>query len=179
MNIGIDIPNHNENGQPCDKIIEQVFSDFLDLFFDETDYFMLVYPRKNLSENQILFKNELKPFEFKKRYTIDHPGTKYYYSGEPFLEMVFYHTDEKAKEILKKVKGLCSFKSPDYPYDIAFYKGNKCRFFSVAHEYIGSILFATQNDIDFLKNHNLFNAELADDMDADFNKFDELFLDLC
>ncbi|MBR7082762.1 MAG: hypothetical protein IKI51_01975, partial [Clostridia bacterium] len=61
----------------------------------------------------------------------------------------------------------------------AFYKGNKCRFFSVAHEYIGSILFATQNDIDFLKNHNLFNAELADDMDADFNKFDELFLDLC
>ena len=91
--------------------------------------------------------------------------------------MVFYRTDEQAKDILKSVNGLCELRSPDFPYDIAFYKGNKCRFFSVAHEYMESILFATQLDVDFLKKHNLYDPESVDEMDPNFNKFDEIFLE--
>ena len=177
MSISIDIPNWDENGCPCEKITGQTYIDFLDLFFKETDYFMLVYPRKNLSENQILFKNKLQPFEYKKRYAINHPGTEYAYQGEPFLEMIFYRTDEKAKEILKEVDELRKLSFPNYPEDIVFYSGKKCRFFSVAHEYMGCIIHATEEDIDFLKKHDLYNIKCVDELPVDFSKWDEEFLE--
>ena len=80
-----------------------------------------------------------------------------------------------AKDILKEVNSLSEWSRPSYPQDLAFFKGNKCWFFSVGHENIAGIVHVTKEDIAFLEANGLADGKKALPNDDDyFDQYDEL-----
>lgn len=142
----------NENQQK-DRCTGQVYFDFLDYAFEETDFFMLVYVNyygKGYSKEMKFFKNALKPFQIKSRGNPSWPGTLKTFCPQTSYKIVFYNNCNDAKEILKQVNKMSDWSSPSLPQDLAFFKGNTCWFYSVGHEKISAIIRPTQKDIDFV-----------------------------
>lgn len=161
---------NDSTGEKKDLCFGQTYYDFLDYAFSISDFFMLVYINNNgdeYSKIQKAFIRELSPYEVKQRTNPSWPGTKFTQSLYPEYELkykiVFYRNDEKAKEILKKVDSINCWAPPNYPEDIAFFKGNKCRIETTIHEGIGAVLYATDEDIDFFTKYDMTKRVKWDD----------------
>ena len=103
------------------------------------------------------------------------PGTLGTYCRDTTYKVNFYKTDPRAKDILKEVNSLSEWSRPYYPQDLAFYKGNKCWFYSIGHEDIAAITHATKEDIEFLEKNKLADGKSARLNDDDFfDQFDEI-----
>lgn len=149
---------------------------FLDYAFACADFFMLVYVNyygKGYSAIMKNFKKELEPFKVRSRTNPCWPGTPGTYSVNTTYKIVFYRTDEKAKVILKKVTSISDWKNPYYPQDLAFFKRNKCWFYSVAHENIAAIIRPTEKDLEFLEAHQLSCPMNTDPLSEYYRSFDE------
>lgn len=159
----------------------KIYYSFVDYAFSQSDYFMLVYVNyygKGYSKIMKDFKKSLQPFKVKSRTNPTWPGTPYTYCANTTYKIVFYRNDIKAKEILKKVNKLSDWSRPDYPQDLAFYKGNNCWSFSVGHENIAGILNPTERDIDFLEKNNLALAkDVGIDTDNYYDFYNEKIVD--
>ena len=153
-----------------------VYFDFLDYAFDTADFFMLVYVNyygKGYSATMKAFKKELEEFKVKTRTNPHWPGTPGTSSMNTTYKVVFYRTDPTAKAILKKVNALNAWACPSYPQDLAFFKGNKCWFYSVGHENIAAIIGATNSDFDFIESKKLANRANAEPLGEYYKQFDE------
>jgi hypothetical protein len=169
--------NKNQKESICSA--ERYFS-FLDYAFDCTDFFMLVfvnYHGKGYSATMNTFKKELEPFTVKTRSNPSWPGTPSTYSINTTYKVIFYRTDPKAKTILKKVTALNDWSSPSYPQDLAFFKGNKCWFYSVGHEKIAAIIRPTNNDLDFMESYQFAQRINVEPLTDYYRGFDECFTD--
>ncbi|MBQ2933304.1 MAG: hypothetical protein IJE02_01640 [Clostridia bacterium] len=168
----------NNEGQKVDNCSGQVYFEFLDYAFRESDYFMLVYVNyygNGYSKTMKLFKNELKPFQIKSRSNPRWPGVLETFSPQTTYKIIFYKNKPEAKEVLKRVAKLSDWSAPSYPQDLAFFKGNKCWFYSVGHEKIAAIIHATDKDIDFVESKNLATREMVfEPTDNYFNAYDEV-----
>lgn len=162
-----------------DLCCEQVYFDFLDYAFLRTDYFMLVYVNyygKGYSKMMKYYKKKLQPYQVKTRTNPRWPGVLNTYCQNTSYKIVFYKNDEKAKEILKTVSNLSAWSRPQYPEDLAFFKGNKCWFYSVGHERIAAVIRATEEDINFLQEKGLAQKEKAYLPENNyFDEYDEAF----
>lgn len=167
----------NDN-QRIDSCSGQVYFDFLDYAFEESNYFMLVYVNyygKGYSETMKFFKNALKPYQKKSRSNPSWPGVSNTFCPKTTYKIVFYDNKSEAKEILKRVTKLSDWTAPSNPQDLAFFKGNKCWFYSVGHEKIGAIIHATKKDIDFVESKKLAVREAAfEPQNNFFDSYDEL-----
>ena len=149
----------NEN-QTKDKCCGQVYYDFIDYAFAHTDFFMLVYVNyygKGYSKIMKEVRDKLRIFSVKSRSNPSWPGTLNTFSKDSTYKVIFYKTDFAAAEVLKKVNCLSAWSCPQYPQDLAFFKGNKCWFYSVGHERIGAIIDATEEDFAFLESKGLIS----------------------
>ncbi len=105
------------------------------------------------------FKQALQPYKVKSRKNPSWPGTLYTHCPDTTYQIVFYRNTLQAKEILKKVNAMSDWSRPSHPEDLAFFKGNQCWFYSVGHEKIAGILYATDKDIDFVVSKGLAERE--------------------
>lgn len=175
---------HNEViiNYAVDKITDhcsgEVYRDFIDYAFSESDYFMLAYVnyyRQGYSKFSKEIRAALKRFKVKSRSDPRRPGTMQIYTPDTDYKIEFYKTDDKAKEVLKRVSCLSDWSRPSNPEDLAFFKKNKCWFYSVGHENIAEIIDPTEKDIEFLKEHNIPIAveELNDEQMACYDYCNE------
>lgn len=148
---------------------------FLDYAFEKTDYFMLVYINyfgKGYTKKQKLFKTLLDKYKVKSRTNPSWPGTPWTDRGEKTTyKIVFYRTDEEAKTILKKADALSDW-GPGAPEDLAFFKGDRCWFFSTGHEGLATVVHADASDLTFLEAHGIASGE--DVFESDDPWYDEL-----
>lgn len=166
----------NDN-QEIDYCSGDVYLNFLDYAFEEADHFMLVYVNyygKGYTSTMKAFKKSLEPFKIKSRTNPSWPGTPNTFAKNTTYKIVFYKNHKDAKEILKKVSCLSGWTRPNYPQDLAFFKGNQCWFYSISHEKIGVIIHATDDDIDFVVKNNLALRESVKiSRDDSFDEYDE------
>lgn len=165
--------------QKKDYCTGQIYFDFLDYAFSKNDYFMLVYINyygKGYTSKQKYFKDALKKYKVKSRNNPKWPGTLQQNCPNTTYKIVFYKTENEAKEILKKVMSLSDWSRPSFPEDLAFFKGNQCWFYSVGHEKIAAIIHATEEDINFLATNGLAEKHKAYiPNDNYFSAYDECF----
>lgn len=168
----------NNSDQTVDRCTGQVYLDFLEYAFSESDYFMLVYVNyynKGYTKIMKSFQKELKPFEVKRRKNPSWPGTLWTICPNTTYKVVFYRNDNEAKEILKKVPCMSAWTCPSHPQDLAFFKGNQCWFYSVGHEKIAAILHASPKDISFVLHKGLSRQEDVELIkDNDYRAYDEI-----
>lgn len=88
-------------------------------------------------------------------------------------KVVFYRTDEDAKEVLKYVFKISDWSCPENPQDLAFFKGNKCWFYSVGHEKIAGIIRADDEDVDFVVKCGLADYSDVEPFNPHYCVFDE------
>lgn len=160
----------NRNDNICSG---RTYDSFLNYAFSKTDYFMLVYVNyygKGYTSQMKQFEKQLKPFEVKRRTNPSWPGTLETFSPNTTYKVVFYQTDDMAKKVLKNVNGLFDWTRPLNPQDLAFFKRNKCWFYSVAHEGIAAIMNADEEDFAFLEKNGLAKRENS------IEKKDDVFL---
>ena len=141
-----------------------IYYDFLDYAFARTDYFMLVYVDyygKGYTKCQKYFRDALNPFKIKNRTNPSWPGTPKTFCRDTSYDIVFYRNCEEAKNILKRTTCLSDWSRPEFPEDLAFFKGNKCWSFSVGHEGLGAIIDADENDLDFIELRGLSSRKKA------------------
>ncbi len=168
------------DGQRYDYCRDQVYQNFIDYAFNEADYFMLVYEsyyRKGLNSRMKYFKNALSPHKVKRRTNPSWPGVPFTFTldNSTAYQIVFYRCAPEAKEFLKEVSMLSAWTRPQYPEDLAFFKGNKCWFYSIGHEKIAGFIDATEKDIDFVETQGLARRSSAKDMDCHvFDSYNEL-----
>lgn len=166
------------DSQRVDRCAGQTYFDFLDYAFDHTDYFMLVYVNyygKGYSKTMNFFRNALKPYQIKSRTNPSWPGVLSTSSPRTAYKIIFYRNDPRAKEILKQVTKLSDWSCPSYPQDLAFFKGNRCWFYSVGHEKIGAIIHASEEDLAFVESRKLAPREAAYKPQNDyFDAYDEI-----
>ena len=115
----------------------QAYYDFIDYAFSICDYFMLVYVNycgKGFTKTMKAFRKALSPYRVKSRSNASWPGTLMTYCANTIYRVIFYRTEEAAKEVLKRVSSISDWCRPAYPQDLAFFKGNICWFASTAHE---------------------------------------------
>lgn len=164
--------------QRMDSCSGQAYYNFLDYAFEQTDYFMLVYVNyygKGYSKIMKHYRNLLKPYQIKSRNNPCWPGVLNTFCPDTTYEVVFYKNTLEAKRILKNVEKLSDWSSPSYPQDLAFFKGNRCWFYSVGHEKIGAIIHATDQDLDFVVSNNLAKSEKVFEPQTDFyDLYDEI-----
>lgn len=157
----------------------QIYYDFLDYAFSQTDFFMLVYVNyygKGYSSQMKNFKNALKSFKVKSRTNPSWPGTLVTRCADTTYKIVFYRTDPVAKEILKEVDKLSAWSRPSYPQDLSFFKGNQCWAYSVGHEIIQGIIHANKQDIDFVVKHGLADYSDVTPYSSFYDDFDEILI---
>ena len=143
--------------QKNDCCKNQTYLSFLTYAFEKTNYFMLVYVNyygKGYTKIMKRYREALKPFEIKVRTNPSWPGTMSRCSDTTY-KVVFYKNNDKAKEILSSVECMSQWSGPNYPQDLAFFKGNQCWFYSVGHETIAAILYATEEDVEFVEKNGL------------------------
>ena len=157
---------------------ERGYFDFLDYAFSKTDYFMLVYVNYNgrgYTRKQKFFRKKLERFKVKSRSNPSWPGTLKTFSANSTYKIIFYKNELPAKEILKQNSSLSDWSRPNGPEDLAFFKGNKCWFYSVGHESIAAIIHADEEDLDFLETHMLAKKKNAfTSKDNYFDAYDEI-----
>lgn len=166
----------NNDDQKTDYCAGQTYFDFLDYAFSKTDYFMLVYVNyygKGYTRQQKYFKKTLEPFKVKSRSNPSWPGTLKTFSKNSSYKVVFYKNDERAKQLLKECNCLSDWSRPVNPEDLAFFKGNKCWFYSVGHEKIAAIIRADKEDLDFVESTGLASRSKAKIRDDYFDAYDE------
>lgn len=140
----------------------ECYREFLDYAFQKNNYFMLVYVNyynKGYARQIKEIKNKLKLFQVKRRTNPSWPGTPNTFCIDTTYQVIFYKTESDAKKVLQRVDSIIEWKSPDYPQDLAFFKGNDCWFFSVAHENIAVIINPDESDISFVKHLGLYKNE--------------------
>ena len=123
--------------QKSDRCSGTTYEQFIDYAFKHTDFFMLVYVNyynKGYTKKMKSFMKSLKPFQVKRRTNPSWPGAELTICPNTSYKVVFYRTDEDAKEVLKYVFKISDWSCPENPQDLAFFKGNKCWFYSVGHE---------------------------------------------
>ena len=156
----------------------EAYHNLIDYAFSQADYFMLVfvnYYGKGYAAPMKYFKAKLQPFKVKSRSNPSWPGTVATINDSSTYKVIFYRTDPMAKDILKEVNSLSEWSRPSHPQDLAFYKGNKCWFYSIGHEDIAAITHATKEDIEFLEKNKLADGKNARLNDDDFfDQFDEI-----
>lgn len=152
----------NNDNQKKDYCSNQTYYDFLEYAFAEATYFMLVYVNyygRGYSAKMKKFRSALKPFEIKSRSSPHWPGVNCTFCVDTTYKVVFYRTSSSALEVLKEVKCVSDWTAPLYPQDLAFFKGNKCWFYSVGHEKIAAIICPSKKDLDFLEINGLADRE--------------------
>ena len=120
--------------QKNDRCSGTTYEQFIDYAFNHTDFFMLVYVNyynKGYTKKMKSFMKSLKPFQVKRRTNPSWPGTELTICPNTSYKVVFYRTDEDAKEVLKHVFKISDWSCPENPQDLAFFKGNKCWFYTV------------------------------------------------
>ena len=156
----------------------EAYHNLIDYAFSQADYFMLVfvnYYGKGYAAPMKYFKAKLQPFKVKSRSNPSWPGTLGTYCRDTTYKVNFYKTDPMAKDILKEVNSLSEWSCPSHPQDLAFFKGNKCWFFSVGHENIAGIVHVTKEDIEFLEANGLANGKNVRIKNNNyFDQYDEL-----
>lgn len=165
------------------------YLEFLKYAFERCDRFMLVYVNfynKGYSANVKKIMQELSPYEIYRRTDPKWAGTVVFQSDTNSAaakatryKIVFYRTEKPAYEILSKVEDLFKFIYPNNPQDLGFFIGNKCWFYSVAHEKIASVICANEEDVNKLRDMELSTDEnthkLNDRGIEAYGKFDESY----
>lgn len=142
---------------------DKTYFDFLDYAFSKTNAFMLVYVNyygKGYTKKQKYFKNVLKRFQIKSRSNPSWPGTLSTFSVNSTYKIVFYRNDSEAKAILKEASSLGEWTRGNAE-DLAFFKNEKCWFYSVGHEKIAAIIHADTEDFEFLEEYGLADRNKA------------------
>lgn len=155
--------------------VGEYYNALLDYAFEQADYFMLAwmeygneYGIHNFSKEAYEIQKLLSPYIVKIRSDLHWPGSSPVPLGTCKIigQVVFYITAPEAKQVLKRVAGLFDWINPDYPQDLAFFKENKCWFYSVAHEKMASFVRATDEDVAFLISHGVdteYSTYILDD----------------
>lgn len=168
------------NAPSTDSCHKQIYQDFIDYAFENSDCFMLVYVNyygKGYTAKQKYFKKSLEPFKIKSRTNPQWPGTLHTNSCNTTYKIVFYKNDNRAKDILKTVSSLSDFSRPNCAEDLSFFKGNQCWFYSVGHEKIAAIIHASTQDLNFLQSKGLADISKAFvPKDDYFSQYDEIDL---
>ena len=169
----------NFDNNKANRCVGQIYLDFLDYAFSVADFFMLVYKEhygRGYLQEQKTIMHALQKFKFRRRMEPSWPGTPGMYAPKTKYKIVFYRCDPAAKEILKAVNGIYDWKYP-YPEDLAFFKGNQCWFYSTAHEYLATIVHATDEDLEFLEAKGLASGKKVQYVDQELlTELDETFL---
>ena len=167
----------NNNNQKTDCCSGQIYQDFLDYAFAESDYFMLVYVNyfgKGFTKKMKSIRSSLRPFQVKARNNPSWPGVLETFSPNTTYKVIFYKNCFETKTILKKAQKLSDWSPPSAPQDLAFFKGNTCWFYSVGHEKIAAIIHATERDLDFLETKRLASRRDAHAISTNFyDAYDE------
>lgn len=138
------------------------YESFLEYALKSTDYFMLVYINyynHGYSKTIKEIRSELAPLKVKRRSNPQWPGTPNTYCKDTTYQVVFYKNAPCAKSVLLKVRDLLGWKSPMFPEDLAFFRGNECWFYSVAHEGVAMVVNPNNEDILFFKQLDVYKEE--------------------
>jgi hypothetical protein len=108
------------------------YEDLLDFAEEEYDSFSLVW-RNHLSFTKSAWQVEedLRPYLISEFSSHKWPGTEII-GGKALVRT--YRVSPESLSVLRQVSSVFDWLAPDYPEDLAFYKGNKLAFASVAHE---------------------------------------------
>ena len=106
--------------------------ELFDFALNNYDSFSLVWRAglkfKDSAKNLL---DELEPYLVSKRERNSWPGTET--MGQPSI-IYTYTVNRQSIKIIRRVQSVWDFIAPNYPEDLAFYKGKKIVFASVAHE---------------------------------------------
>ena len=108
------------------------YESLLEMGLEKSDSFSLVW-RDELEYNDHCksIENMLLPFLVKEERLDEWPGTKLFGS---LATVRRYSVSSESIEILKKANSFSDWQSPNYPEDLAFYKGGEVVYLSIAHE---------------------------------------------
>ena len=126
---------------------------FLERAFAECDYFMLVYAFRRGSRYGAELRRcreALEPYLVKRRTQPSWPGTTLSRTPEVRYEVAFYRTVPEAKAILQGAAALTAWSAPRRPQDLAFFRRNRCWFFSSSARREAALLHASAEDIALL-----------------------------
>ena len=105
----------------------QAYYDFIDYAFSICDYFMLVYVNycgKGFTKTMKAFRKALSPYRVKSRSNASWPGTHRPDCANTIYRVIFYRTQEAAKEVLKPVSVDPAYRCrPAYPQDPGVFQG--------------------------------------------------------
>ena len=141
-------------------ILDELYGKLIDYCLRNTSSFMLVYAKyqmKPYSSEMEEIRRELTKFEIKRRINPSWPGTPATYSSNTEYQIVFYACEQEARNSLLKTNSLFSWTRPEMPQDLAFFRGNKCWLYTVAHEGFFCVIDPTQADVEFLKSVGLYD----------------------
>lgn len=152
------------------------YTAFLDYAFAQTDYFMLVYVFRRGSRYAAAlhrYRQMLAPYLVKRRNEPYWAGTMLPFSEAVSYEVSFYRNTEEAKQVLQEASALFDWSSPKRPQDLAFFRRNRCWFYSSSAEESAALLHATERDLAFLTEHGLADPADALPEDLYFELYDE------
>ena len=156
----------NETQKTCsticlDRFYEERFcnhntyQELIEYAFPRATHFMLVYfyeTQKGIPSEMKEMKSKLAPFAVKTRHNSRWPGTNRTCNNHDWRhDIVLYKTVPEAKEILLQVSDLSSWRFPNNPEDLAFFKEGKCWLYSTVHEKMATCIRASKEDIAFFK----------------------------
>ena len=98
----------------------------------EFDSFSLVWRDEfEFDEKCALIEKSLAPFLIEEQRTDEWPGTKIF---DALATVRHYKVVADSIEIISKADSFKTWMAPSYPEDLAFYKGKKSAYSSIAHE---------------------------------------------
>ena len=153
-----------------EKVVGDIYKEFLKYAFSKTDYFMLVYVNyynKGYTPKQRYFRDRLQPFKVKSRSNPSWPGTPKTNCPDTSYKIVFYRTDEKAMEILSEASGWSAWSRPGMPEDLAFFSHSQCWAYSTGHEQMATVLCANEEDINTFQAMGIIDSSSVVDFAQD------------
>ena len=154
----------------------QIYLAFLERAFSECDYFMLVYVFRRGSryvKELRRCRETLEPYLVKRRTQPYWPGTTLPYTPEVRYEVTFYRTAPETKAILQGASALADWAAPRRPQDLAFFRRNRCWFFSSSVRREAALLHASAEDIALLVRLGLADPSGVQPEERYYDLYDE------
>jgi len=127
------------------------YQKFINYIYERSDIFGLVV-RTDMDQNKSVrdFLKKNKELITAKKMSHEWAGTITF--GEKH-EVYFFKTNEESREVLNTVNSIYSWRNPDLPEDLFFYRDGKIYFYSTSHEEISGLVISCEEELEEFANN--------------------------
>jgi hypothetical protein len=127
------------------------YKEFIDYVYARSDVFGFVV-RTDMDQNKSVkdFLDQNKDLITAKKMSHEWAGTITF--GEKH-EVYFFKTNEESRKVLDAVDSIYSWRNPDLPEDLFFYRDGKIYFYSTSHEEISGLVIMNEEELEEFANN--------------------------